>query len=558
MRASDDQHEVDVTAGRWQLRSVPEELVARYTAEGWWTDDSLGDLVERGLAAMAQDAFVVHSDVRPWRGTIGDVDRAARSFARSLADRGIGPGDVVVFQLPNWVEAAITFWGTAYAGAVLVPVVHFYGAKELAYILEATDPALVITPHRFGRSDFVGDYAELLAARGIPWVIAGADSATELPPGASDTELPPGAVAFDDLLTAEPVAGPVPVDPDSPAIVAFTSGTTRNPKGVVHSHRTLGFEARQLSAMSPAGGPPNITGAPVGHFIGMLGALLCSLIRGDSIHLIDVWNPGEVLRVMRQERIGMGGGSTYFLTSLLDHPDFSAEHLALMPYAGLGGSPVPVAVTDRATKLGITAFRSYGSTEHPSITGSSKDESEVKRLTTDGKALPGVEIKLDEDGQILCRGPELFLGYTDPELTADVFDAEGWYHTGDVGVIDADGYLAITDRISDIIIRGGENISAQEVEELLLQMPGIAEVAVVAEPHDRLGERAAAVYRVREGATAPSLADVQAHLAEAGLAKQKWPEAMYQVLDFPRTASGKVQKFRLRQQLREGALDLQA
>ncbi len=539
-----DRH--DETTGRWQLRTVPDELVARYTAEGWWTDDSLGDLVERGLAAMAQDSFVVHSDVRPWRGTIGEIDRAARSFARSLADRGIGPGDVVVFQLPNWVEAAITFWGTAYAGAVLVPVVHFYGPKELAYILEATDPALVITPHRFGRSDFVGDYAEMLAARGVPWAIVDApDSA----------ELPAGGVPFEQLLDAEPITGPVAVDPDSPAIVAFTSGTTRNPKGVIHSHRTLGFEARQLSAMSPADGPPNITGAPVGHFIGMLGALLCSLIRGDSIHLIDVWNPGEVLRVMVQENIGMGGGSTYFLTSLLDHPDFSADHLALMPYAGLGGSPVPVAVTDRATRLGITAFRSYGSTEHPSITGSTIAESEVKRLTTDGKPLPGVEVRLDEEGQILCRGPELFLGYTDPELTASAFDDEGWYHTGDVGVLDADGFLSITDRISDIIIRGGENISAQEVEELLLQMAGIAEVAVVAEPHDRLGERAAAVYRLREDADPPSLAEVQEHLGEAGLAKQKWPEALYQVLDFPRTASGKVQKFRLRQQLHEGTLE---
>ena len=222
-----------------------------------------------------------------------------------------------------------------------------------------------------------------------------------------------------------------------------------------------------------------------------------------------------------------------------------------MPFAGLGGSPVPVAVTERATKLGIRVFRSYGSTEHPSITGCLLSDDEVKRLTTDGAPLPGVELRLTEDGEILSRGPDCFLGYTDAALTARVFDAEGWYHTGDVGMLDGDGYLTITDRISDIIIRGGENISAAEIEELVAGMDAVAEVCVVAEPDARLGEHAAAVVRVRDGAAAPTLEEVRRHLAAAGLARQKWPESIVAVSEFPRTASGKVQKFRLRQQLRE-------
>ncbi len=258
---------------------------------------------------------------------------------------------------------------------------------------------------------------------------------------------------------------------------------------------------------------------------------------------------------MLEENLSMSGGATYFLTSLLDHPDFSAEHLALMPTAGLGGATVPVAVTERATDLGIEVYRSYGSTEHPSITGCSLDEPQAKRLRTDGRPLLGVDLRLDDDGQVLSRGAELFLGYTDPALTAQVFDDDGWYHTGDVGVLDDDGYLTITDRMSDVIIRGGENISAQEVEELLLGLDGVAEASVVATPDPRLGERAAAIVRVRPGAVAPTLDDVRAHLAAAGLAKQKWPEALHEVTDFPRTPSGKVQKFRLRQQLREGRLE---
>jgi acyl-CoA synthetase (AMP-forming)/AMP-acid ligase II len=495
---------------------------------------------------MPDATFAVHSTVRPWRGTIADVDRAARRFAGWLGQNGIGPGDIVVFQLPNWVEAAITFWGAAYAGAVVVPVVHFYGAKELEYIVRVINPVLVITADRFGHAEYLVSYEELLGDVAPRWAVVG----TTVP-----EDLPANAVPFDRLLDATPIDQPVAVDLDAPALVAFTSGTTRDPKGVIHSHRTIGSEARQLSGLSPQGGPPSITGAPVGHFMGMLSAFVCSLIRQDAINLLDVWDPGVVLRLMREEGLGFGGGATYFVTSLLDHPDFTQEHLKFMPYAGLGGSPVPVVFTERASKLGIKVYRSYGSTEQPSITGSHVEEPEQKRLTTDGRPLPGVEIMLDDEGQILSRGPDLFLGYTDPELSAKVFDEHGWYHTGDVGLLDSDGYLTITDRISDVIIRGGENISAQEVEEILLGLDGILEIAVVAEPDVRLGERAVAIVRMRDGDPAPSLEQVRGRLAASQLAKQKWPESIRSVTDFPRTPSGKVQKFRLREQLRIGQLE---
>jgi acyl-CoA synthetase len=530
---------------RWSLRTVPAGLVSRYIAEGWWTDATLGTMVADGLASKGGAGLRIHSAIRPWSGTMADVDRAARSFAAWLQARGIRAGDVVVFQLPNWVEAAITFWGAAYAGTVVVPVVHFYGPKELDHIVRVTEPDVIVTPDRFGRSDYLAAYEPLLSGSDAPWLVAG-----ETPPAG----LPPGATAFATVLDADPLPAPVPVDPDAPALIAFTSGTTRDPKGVIHSHRTIGFETRQLNSLTPPG-PPMITGAPVGHFIGMLNALLGSLLRDNPVHLIDVWDPGEVLRLMLAEGLGVGGGSTYFLTSLLDHPDFSEAHLAWMPYAGLGGSTVPLAVTDRATKLGIEVFRSYGSTEHPSVTGCTLGEPQMKRLATDGRPMLGVELRLDGAGQILTRGPDLFLGYTDPALTDRVFDDDGWYHTGDVGLLDDDGYLTITDRISDIIIRGGENISAQEVEELLLGIDSIVEASVVAAPDERLGEHAAAIIRVRDGMAAPTLEEIRSHLAAAGLAKQKWPESLYEVTDFPRTPSGKVQKFRLRQQVREGRLE---
>jgi acyl-CoA synthetase len=544
--------EVDVgepgsTVGaRWQLRSVPEDRARRYRDEGWWNDETLGETVARGLGRSAHATFRVRSSVRPWQGTFADVDRSARALAGALRADGVGPGDVLVFQLPNWVEAGITFWAAAYLGVVVVPIVHFYGAKEVDYILRTVSPAVVVTADRFGHNDYLATYRELLPAHpAARWLVIGESSGGHLPPG---------AVPFGSYLDGEPVAGPEPVDPDEPAIVGFTSGTTRNPKGVVHSHRTIGCETRQLNYMFPTGGPPQITGAPVGHFIGMLSAFMVPLLRDAAVNLIDVWDPGEVLRMMREEGLSVGGGATYFLTSLLDHPDFTPEHLALIPFAGLGGSAVPAAVTRRATDLGIKAFRSYGSTEHPSITGSLLDDPEVKRLTTDGRAMPGVELRLDDDGQILSRGPDCFVGYIDPELTAAVFDEDGWYHTGDVGVLDDDGYLTITDRISDIIIRGGENISAAEIEELMMGLTGVAEVCVVAAPDQRLGEQAAAVIRVREGMATPTIPMVRDHLAASGLSRQKWPESLFRVDEFPRTPSGKVQKFVLRQQIREGRL----
>jgi acyl-CoA synthetase (AMP-forming)/AMP-acid ligase II len=353
---------------------------------------------------------------------------------------------------------------------------------------------------------------------------------------------------FDDLLGPEPLEGTIATDPAAPAVIAFTSGTTSAPKGVIHSHQTLGCETRQLFEGYPPNRGRQLTAAPVGHFIGMLSAFLVPVIEGAAINLCDAWDPARVLELMKSDGLAIGGGPPYFFTSLLDHGDFTDEHLQSMPTAGLGGAAIPAAVTRRLAEHGIHVFRSYGSTEHPSITLTPHDAPEEKRLFTDGVPRPGVEIRLADDGEIISRGPDLCLGYTDEALTARAFDEDGWYHTGDVGVVDDDGYLTITDRKADIIIRGGENISALEVEEVLLAMPAVAEAVVVAAPDARLGEHAAAVLRIRPGHAMPTLEEVRKHFDRTGVARQKWPEELHQADDYPRTASGKVQK----QLVREG------
>lgn len=536
-------------ASLWPLRETPAELRDRYLAEGLWSDATLGAMLDAHLERSAGETVRIWSDARPFQDTLGAVHETARRAAAGLRSRGIGPGDVVAFQLPNWMEAAAVFWGTMFAGATLVPIVHFYGAKEVGYILRRSEVKLLVTADRFGYQDFLGNL----------------DAAGELP----DLEHvfvvgddPGDHESFDALLADEPIGEPAPVSPDDPALVAYTSGTTSDPKGVIHTHRSAVAEVRTLADLRGSGEHPMLVGAPVGHAIGMLSGLLLPLDRGHPVHLIDAWDPATVLAAMAEEGLNGGSGATYFLLSLLDHPDCRPEHRMLMAKVGLGGSPVPAAVADRAEAEGVAIVRSYGSTEHPSVTGSRHADPPGQRKYTDGVPMPGVEIRLvgvedetravrqDEPGHILTRGPELFAGYTDPDLTSVAFTPDGWYRTLDVGVLDERGALTITDRTSDVIIRGGENVSAAEVEGELMRIPGVAEVAVVAAPDERLGEHACAFIRCAPDADLPDLGAVGRHLENVGLARQKWPEEIRGIDEFPRTPSGKIQKFKLRERLR--------
>jgi acyl-CoA synthetase len=539
---------------RFELRPITGELAARYRAEGAWDDRSLGQFLADALLTDTTRRFRIWSPTNPYTGTVGDVYEDALAVAGGLRALGLGPGDVVAFQLPNWVEAAVTFYACAMLGVTLVPIVHFYGPKEVGFILRQSQARALIIVSSIGARDYL---AELRTIR------SGLDSLEHvIVVGAgADLDVADG-IGFDQLRQAAPIDGPQPVDPDTAALIGYTSGTTADPKGVVHTHRTIGCEVRQLTAHQAERDRANLTGAPVGHAIGMLAGLLCPLVSGRPLYLIDGWDPPTVLAAMVEEGIGAGSGSTYFFTSLLDAPGYGPEHVELMHYIGLGGSPIPNAVADRADELGISLVRAYGCTEHPSVTGSQHSDPKEKRIHTDGQPLDWVEVRtVDEDGrdvgvglpgEILTRGPDRFAGYTDLSLTEVAVDAEGWFRTGDVGVLDPEGYLTITDRVKDIIIRGGENVSAAEVEQLLAHMEGVAEVAVVAAPDEKFGEHGCAFFRMQAGTPAPDLDAVRAQLAAAGLARQKWPEELRSVDELPRTPSGKVQKFVLRDQLRAG------
>jgi acyl-CoA synthetase len=533
-------------------RPLPPELAQHYVASGWWTDATVGGMVAGSLAQRPSATVNVWSRTREWHGTYADIDAESRRLIAFLVDAGVEPGSVVAFQLPNWREAIVSFAALTMGGYVLVPIVHIYGRKEVAFILEQSGATAYISPSSYGHVS----YADIVDQAAPPslrlHLVVGDGELGPAPTGVSRVSW--SAVDESAAVTELPA-----VDANAVAVLAYTSGTTSDPKGVIHDHRTLLSELRHMEGwITPD--RPNLMGSPVTHATGMIGAVLGPINTGGDIHVLDRWDPSHALEVMLGAGIGGGTGASVFLASLLDHPDFTPAHAALMYRVGLGGAPVPVALGEKAASHGIAIIRAYGSTEHPSTTGSSFTDSADWRHRTDGPPLPGVEVRLVDDdgidvpvgtaGEILSRGPELCLGYTDPTLNT-AFDDQGWYRTGDIGVLDDNGCLTITDRAKDIIIRGGENLSPAEVEGALESLPGVAEVAVVAAPDERLGEHACAVIRMVPGCEPFQLSDLTAHLEAKGLARQKWPEEMRIVADFPRTASGKIRKVDLRTWLRD-------
>jgi acyl-CoA synthetase len=532
------------------LRAPSAELQDRYRAAGFWPDLSLGAFFDELLAKNAEKEVRFWSDTEPYRGTFAEIHRDARRFAAGLRRRGVRPGDVVTYQLPNRVEALIALYGAAMAGATVVPVVHFYGPKELRFILDQLAGRVHLTTATFGSSEY------LAALDKFRHELPALELVVLVGQGAAEWATP-----FADLLDDAPLAELPPVDPMQPATIGYTSGTTADPKGVVHVSNSVVAEALQIGAYDVGAPRPLLTGAPLAHAMGMIGGAVRPLLRGEPCHIIDRWDPARILDAMLAAGLTSGSGAAYFLTSLLDAPGFTAEHAALIECVGLGGSPIPGAVGDRAEQSGIMTVRSYGSTEHPTSIGGVRTDTPEHRKYTEGTPMPGCEVRLVDDdgndvegedvGEILSRGPELFFGYVDDALTDQALDAEGWYHTEDLAFRSPDGYYTIADRKKDIIIRGGENVSASEVEGVLLRMPGLSEVAVVAAPDPRLGEHGCAFVSTIPGNEAPTLTAVRAHFEAAGIARQKWPEDVRVVTDFPRTPSGKIKKQALRDELRQ-------
>jgi len=359
--------------------------------------------------------------------------------------------------------------------------------------------------------------------------------------------------------TTHPTALPG-TDPDAVSEVIFTSGTTGEPKGVMHTSNTvlsiiyplierLAFTDRDVALMS----------STFGHQTGFLYGYCLTLLLGSTGVWLDVWNAAEAARLIEAERVTYTMGATPFLRDLTDSPALARHDLSSLRLFISAGASIPrPLVQDARTRLRCAISAGWGMSENGLVTCNGLDDAEDKVCATDGRPLPGMELRVVDaagrdvptgtEGDLLVRGHSQFVGYwRRPEFTAEAHTPDGWFKTGDRAVLDADGYVSITGRSKDVIIRGGENISVAEVESLLFAHPKVAGVAIVAMPDPRLQERACAFVIPRDGAGEPTLAELTAYLEARGVARHKFPERLEVVAEFPMTPSGKIQRFRLRE-----------
>jgi acyl-CoA synthetase (AMP-forming)/AMP-acid ligase II len=528
------------------LTTDRDELRRRWYHEGWYSDVSIGEHLRRGAESFPATAMHFVGGPAPTSIRLDEMYRRSRDLAGGLAQLGVGQGDVVAIWVPNWLEGALTYQAAMMLGATVVPIIHIYGPREVGFILRQSGASVLVMPDRWRTIDYRERFDAITDIPGLRHVVMIGEGG------------PAGAIAWSRLAESSAPAELPRTHPDERCLLIYTSGTTADPKGVQHSTNTLIAETTTTASAIGERGGVNLAAFPAGHIAGVLG-LLRMFVLGTSSVLMDAWDPTLAAQLVQEHRVTNTAGAPFYLASMLDESERLGLDVTSFRGYMVGAASVPPSLVERADAAGIPVYRGYGSSEHPVITTSAPTDPLAKRAGTDGRLVPGSEIRLlddddnevgvGRDGEIISRGPDLFLGYTDPLLDADSFLPGGWFRTGDIGRLDADGFLTITDRKKDVIIRGGENIASKEVEDLLALHPAVAEVAVVGKPDERYGERVAAFVSLRPGAEL-SLDDVRHHFAALGVARQKTPEFIEQIGEFPRTPSGKVRKVDLRNRLR--------
>ncbi|MBB2940022.1 cyclohexanecarboxylate-CoA ligase [Amycolatopsis bartoniae] len=510
--------------------------------------------LEQAAAACGSRTAIVDGAQRL---TYGNLFRRVESLANAMRGRGIGPGDVVSFQLPNWWEASVVHFATIRIGAISNPLVPILRQRELRFMLRQARSKIVFVPSTYRGFDHAALASRLCAE------VATLETMVVVR-GARDQ-----ALTFDGLLgEGAPSTGPnVPDEQvvvrsaDDPVLLLYTSGTESRPKGVVHSHNSLVYENRtMIERYSLSDRDSVFMPSPVTHISGLLYGIHLPVALRTKVVLLDQWRPERGRDLIRTENCTFTVGATPFLSGLVEAEPENGAGSSLRCFV-CGGADVPPQLIRLADeKLKCVAVRAYGSTEFPTLSAGGPGDSVERRATTDGQILGAAEARVLTDGgtvappgvagDLYVRGPEAFLGYLDVSETEATIGPDGWISTGDQAVIDAEGHVRITGRTKDIILRGGENISAKEVEEILGEHPAIREVAVVAMPDRVLTEKACAFVVARPGARL-DLDDLVRHLESTDTARQKFPERLELVESLPKTASGKVQKVVLRQLVKE-------
>lgn len=482
--------------------------------------------------------------------TIQELWREATLLAGALQRRGLIAGDAISFQLPNWREAAVVDLAASLVGLVIVPIVPIYRDAEVSFMLADARVKAAFFPQEYRGFDFAqmmqrlrGDLPHLQTL----CCVRGEQSQ---------------ALDYAELIAEAAPATALPeVDPNSVKLVLYTSGTTGRPKAVLHSHNTGPLRLKRGFELWTRGqGGTLLMASPVTHVTGLSGLELPFYLPSRTVFM-DRWDAREALEIIDREQVTVSLGATPFLHELLAEAEKHGRRLPSLQAFACGGAEVPPALIYRAAEVfeRCRAFRVFGSSEVPLVTLGFVGERQLEQAATTDGEVHDYQVKVvDDDGQVVApgmegelmiKGPAMFLGYADAEQTAASFDDEGYFATGDLGRLTSANAIVITGRKKDLINRGGEKISAKEVEDILHQLPQVQEAAVVSMPHMRLGETLCAYVILRPGQSL-SLAQMVQLVSDSGVARQKIPEQLVVLDDFPRTASGKVRKDQLRAEIR--------
>lgn len=524
-------------------------------ARAWWPDRILTDYLDDSVArhpdkvALTGGNSMTGSIVTlSWRQLRRRVDR----MAAGLAALGVERGDVVACQLPNWWEFVALHLACVRIGALTNPLMPIFRERELRYMLGFARARVLVVPRSFRGFDYPSMVdrmrAELPELRHV-LVIGGT--------GPDSFEEVLLARRWEDECDTSTLFARNRPDPNDPVQLLYTSGTTGEPKGVLHTSNTLLSILQQYAKRLGLGDDDVILMAsPMGHQAGFMYGLMMSPMLGARLVMQDIWVPEEAARLIQDEGVTYTKGSTPFLADLADSPSVDRYDVGTLRIFVSSGAPIPRVLVERASRrLGAAIISAWGMSETGSVTTTIPGDPDDRIFGTDGVALPGMEVRVVDasdallpngsEGRLQCRGIGNFIGYfMRPELSRAT--ADGWFDTGDLAVMLDGGYIRITGRAKDILIRGGENIPVVEVENALYRHPAIRDVAIVGMPDARLGERACAFVCLHPG-QALDFAGMTAFLETQQMARQYFPERLEVVADLPRTASGKIQKYQLRE-----------
>ncbi|HFT5895002.1 medium-chain fatty-acid--CoA ligase [Escherichia coli] len=527
-----------------------EQRRAAYRQQGLWGDASLADYWQQTARAMPDKIAVVDNHGASY--TYSALDHAASCLANWMLAKGIESGDRIAFQLPGWCEFTVIYLACLKIGAVSVPLLPSWREAELVWVLNKCQAKMFFAPTLFKQTRPVDLILPLQNQLPQLQQIVGVD---KLAPATSSLSLSQIIADNTSLTTAITTHG------DELAAVLFTSGTEGLPKGVMLTHNNiLASERAYCARLNLTWQDVFMMPAPLGHATGFLHGVTAPFLIGARSVLLDIFTPDACLALLEQQRCTCMLGATPFVYDLLNVLEKQPADLSALRFFLCGGTTIPKKVVRECQQRGIKLLSVYGSTESSPHAVVNLDDPLSRFMHTDGYAAAGVEIKVVDDarktlppgceGEEASRGPNVFMGYFDePELTARALDEEGWYYSGDLCRMDEAGYIKITGRKKDIIVRGGENISSREVEDILLQHPKIHDACVVAMSDERLGERSCAYVVLKAPHHSLSLEEVVAFFSRKRVAKYKYPEHIVVIEKLPLTTSGKIQKFLLRKDI---------